>query len=126
MKSLLRVFALTLALGVALAATAADRATNSTVDLLHPVQVNGQTLKAGSCRVHIVRNGSDATVTLQQGRTTITAPAKFVDSNEAAAHDSYLVQNDNGNQNLVGLKFSGKKEVLMLSPAENTSPGAGH
>ncbi len=126
MKSTLRLLALTLALGVALAATAADKATNSTVDLLQPVQVNGQTLKAGSCRVHVVRNGSDATVTLQQGRTSITTPAKFVESKGAALHDSYLVQNDNGAQNLVGLKFSGKKEVLMLSPAENTSSGAGH
>lgn len=126
MKNLLRVFALTLALGLALTAAAADKASNATVDLLQPVQVNGQTLKAGSCRVHVVRNGSDATVTLQQGKKTVTTPAKFVDSKEAAAHDTYLVQNDNGTQNLVGLKFYGKKEVLMLAPAENAASGAAH
>lgn len=126
MTNMFRVFVLALALGVALTAAAADKPTNSTVDLLQPVQVNGQTLKAGSCHVHVVRNGSDATVTLQQGRTSITTPAKFVEGNGAALHDSYLVQNDNGTQNLVGLKFSGKKEVLMLSSAENASSGAGH
>lgn len=124
-RSILQGAVLATIVGLALAATAADKAINTTVELRDSVQVNGQQLKAGTYNVKIVRNGSDAEVTLKNGKTMVTSHGQFVDGKEASAHDSYVLQEDGGTKKLVALKFYGKKETLMLSDAD-VATGSGH
>ncbi len=124
-RSILQVSVLATILALSLAASAADKATTTSLDLLSPVQVNGQQLKEGTYKVKIVRNGSDAEVTLQRGKTSVTTHGQFVDDKDAAAYDTYLVREDGGARKLIGLKFEGKKETLMLSDSEASS-GMGH
>ena len=115
-----------LALGFALMlASNAFAATKESLQISHPVTVNGTTLKAGDYKVEWEGNGSSAELSIMQGnRVFAKVSAQIVELNDPAPYNAAVtLKNDDGTSSLVGLRFEGKKVGLDLAGSSDAMQG---
>jgi len=106
-----------LALGFALLmASNVFAATKGSLQISHPVMVNGTTLKPGDYKVEWESSGSNVEVSIMQGRSVLAKTAAHqVELKAPASNDAIvIVKNDNETSSLTGLRFEGKKFGLEL------------
>ena len=104
---------------VLLLASSAFAATKPTLQLSHPVTVNGTTLQPGEYKVQWEGNGPNVEVTILQGKNVVVkAPAHVVELETPSADDAAVLRkNDKGPNALAGIRFQGKKLSLALGEA---------
>jgi hypothetical protein len=115
-----------LVLGLALLlASSAFAATKASLQLSHPVTVNGTPLKAGDYKVQWEGNGPNVELSIMQGKNVVAkVPAHVVDLQTPAANDAAVTrQNGSGPNSLAGLRFQGKKFALELSEGSDGMQG---
>jgi hypothetical protein len=108
----------TLALGLALVlASSAFAATKASLQLNHPVTVNGTTLKAGDYKLQWEGNGPNVELSILQGKNVVAkVPAHVVELSTPSGNDAAVTQkNDSGTDSLAGIRFQGKKFSLELA-----------
>jgi hypothetical protein len=111
-----------LILGLAvLLASSAFAATKGSLQLNHPVTVNGTQLKAGEYKVEWDGSGSSVEVSIKQGKNVVAkVPARIVDLSSASQSDAAVTRkNDDGSSTLAGLRFQGKKVALEIGEASD-------
>jgi hypothetical protein len=111
-----------LVLGLAvLLASSAFAATKGTLQLSHPVTVNGTQLKAGEYKVEWDGTGSSVELSIKQGKNVVAkVPARVVDLSSASQSDAAVTRkNDDGSSTLAGLRFQGKKVALEIGEASD-------
>jgi hypothetical protein len=107
----------TLALGLALVlASSAFAVTKASLQLSHPVTVNGTTLKAGDYKVQWEGNGPNVELSILQGKNVVAkVPAHVVELQTPSGNDAAVTQkNGSGTDSLAGIRFQGKKFSLEL------------
>ncbi len=107
----------TLVLGLALVlASSAFAATKASLQLSHPVTVNGTTLKAGDYKVQWEGNGPNVELSILQGKNVVAkVPAHVVELQTPSGNDAAVTQkNGSGTDSLAGIRFQGKKFSLEL------------
>jgi hypothetical protein len=107
-----------LALGFALMlASSAFAATKESLQISHPVTINGTTLKAGDYKVEWQGSGSSAEVSIVQGKRVLAkTSAQIVELKDPAPYNAAVTtKNDDGTSSLVGLRFQGKKVALDVA-----------
>jgi hypothetical protein len=112
----------TLVLGAALLlAASAFAATKASLQLSHPVTVNGTTLKPGDYKVQWEGRGPNVEISILQGKNVVAkAPAHVVELETPAANGAAVTRkNDHGPSSLAGIRFQGKKLSLELGDAGN-------
>ena len=112
----------TLVLGLALAlASSAFAATKASLQLSHPVTVNGTTLKAGDYKVQWEGNGPNVELSILQGKNVVAkVPAHVVELQAPSGNDAAVThKNDSGTDTLAGIRFQGKKFSLELGEASD-------
>jgi hypothetical protein len=118
----------TLVLGLALVlASSAFAATKTSLQLSHPVTVNGTTLQAGNYKLQWEGSGPNVEVSILQGKNVVAkTPARVVDLHTPAANDATLTRKtDSGPDSLTGIRFEGKKLSLELGEAsDGMQPGS--
>ena len=116
----------TLVLGLALVlASSAFAATKASLQLSHPVAVNGTTLKAGDYKVQWEGNGPNVEISFLQGKTVVAkASAHVVELATPATDDAAVTQtNASGSSSLAAIRFQGKKLSLELGEASDGMQG---
>jgi hypothetical protein len=111
-----------LVLGLAvLLASSAFAATKGTLQISHPVTVNGTQLKAGEYKLQWDGSGPNVEVSILQGRNVVAkVPAHVVDLGAAAQNDATVTRkNDDGTSTLAGVRFQGKKIALELGESSD-------
>jgi hypothetical protein len=111
-----------LILGLAvLLASSAFAATKGSLQLNHPVTVNGTQLKAGEYKVQWDGSGPNVEVSIVQGKNVLAkVPAHVVDLSTPAQNDAAVTKkNDDGSTTLAGLRFQGKKIALELGESSD-------
>ena len=111
-----------LLLGLAvLLASSAFAATKGSLQLTHPVTVNGTQLKAGEYKVEWDGSGSSVEVSIKQGKNVVAkVPAHIVDLSSASQSDAAVTKkNDDGTSTLAGVRFQGKKFALEIGEASD-------
>jgi len=111
-----------LMLGLAvLLATSAFAANKASLQLNHPVNVNGTQLKAGDYKVHWDGSGPNVELSIVRGKNVVAkVPAHIVDLSTPAQNDAAVTRtNDDGSSTLAGLRFQGKKIALELGEASD-------
>jgi hypothetical protein len=111
-----------LVLGLAvLLASSAFAATKGSLQLNHPVTVNGTQLKAGEYKVEWDGTGSSVELSIKQGKNVVAkVPARIVDLSSASQSDAAVTRkNDDGSSTLAGLRFQGKKVALEIGEASD-------
>jgi hypothetical protein len=101
---------------VLLSAPAFAAKNSSTVILSQPVTVGTTQLPAAEYRVTWTSTGSDAQVTLANGKSTVTVPAKVVDEKHSV--NSVLTSNKGGANVLEGINLY--KVSLVFTSAPNS------
>jgi hypothetical protein len=107
-------------LGLALLlASSAFAATKGSLQISHPVTVNGTQLKPGDYKVEWDGSGSNVEVSILQGKNVIAkAPAHLVDLSSASANNAAVTRtNSDGSSSLAGVRFGGKKVSLEFGEA---------
>jgi len=105
-------------LGLALVlASSAFGATKASLQLNHPVTVNGTTLKAGDYKLQWEGNGPNVELSILQGKNVVAkVPAHVVELSTPSGNDAAVTQkNDSGTDSLAGIRFQGKKFSLELA-----------
>ncbi|MBZ5681858.1 MAG: hypothetical protein LAO24_17310 [Acidobacteriia bacterium] len=111
-----------LVMGLAvLLASSAFAATKGSLQLNHPVSVNGTQLKAGEYKVQWDGNGPNVEVSIIQGKNVVVkVPAHVVDLNTPSQNDAAVVQkNNDGSSTLAGVRFGGKKIALEIGESSD-------
>jgi hypothetical protein len=111
-----------LVLGLAvLLASSAFAATKGTLQISHPVTVNGTQLKAGEYKLQWDGSGPNVEVSILQGKNVVAkVPAHVVDLGAAAQNDATVTRkNDDGSSTLAGVRFQGKKIALELGESSD-------
>jgi hypothetical protein len=106
-----------LALGLGLLlAVSAFAATKGSLQISHPVTVNGTTLPAGDYKVEWEGSGSNVALSIMQGKSVVAkASAQMVELKTPASYDAAVIKkNEDGTSSLVGLRFGGKKVGFEL------------
>jgi hypothetical protein len=109
-----------LVLGLALLlASSAFAATKGSLQLNHPVTVNGTQLKAGDYKVEWDGSGPNVELSIMQGKNVVAkVPAHVVDLSSASQSDAAVTKkNDDGSTTLAGVRFQGKKFALEVGEA---------
>ena len=109
-----------LVLGLALLlASSAFAGTKGSLQLNHPVNVNGTQLKAGDYKVEWDGSGPNVELSITQGKNVVAkVPAHVVDLSTASQSDAAVTKkNDDGSTTLAGVRFQGKKFALELGEA---------
>jgi hypothetical protein len=109
-----------LVLGLALLlASSALAGTKGSLQLNHPVTVNGTQLKAGDYKVQWDGSGPNVELSIMQGKNVVAkVPAHVVDLSTASQSDAAVTKkNDDGSTTLAGVRFQGKKFALELGEA---------
>ena len=109
-----------LVLGLALLlASSAFAGTKGSLQLNHPVTVNGTQLKAGDYKVEWDGSGPNVELSIMQGKNVVAkVPAHVVDLSTASQSDAAVTKkNDDGSTTLAGVRFQGKKFALELGEA---------
>ncbi len=102
-------------LGVALLlASSAFATTKGSLQISHPVTVNGTQLKPGDYKVEWDGSGSNVEVSILRGKDVIAkAPAHVVDLSNASANSAAVTRtNSDGSSSLAGIRFGGKRIAL--------------
>lgn len=89
---------------------------SSTVNISEPVTVGTTQLPAAQYQVTWTGTGSSAQVTLANGKSTVTIPAKVVDQKNAV--NSVLTGTKGGSTVLEGINLS--KVTLVFTPSPNS------
>jgi hypothetical protein len=111
-----------LVLGLALVlASSAFAATKASLQLSHPVTVNGTTLKAGDYKLQWEGNGPNVELSILQGKNVVAkAPAHLVELATPADNDAAVIRkSDNGLSSLAAIRFHGKTLSLELAEASD-------
>ena len=109
-----------LVLGLALLlASSAFAGTKGSLQLNHPVNVNGTQLKAGDYKVEWDGSCPNVELSITQGKNVVAkVPAHVVDLSTASQSDAAVTKkNDDGSTTLAGVRFQGKKFALELGEA---------
>jgi hypothetical protein len=111
-----------LVMGLALMlATSAFASDKGKLQINHPVTVNGTTLKPGDYKLEWTGNGGNVELSIIQGKNVLAkVPAHVVDLNSPSVNDAAVVNNDNGNKTLTGVRFEGKKFALELGESSDS------
>jgi hypothetical protein len=112
----------TVVLGLALVlASSAFAATKASLQLSHPVTVNGTTLKPGDYKLQWEGTGPTVELSILQGKNIVAkAPAHLVDLQTPAANNAAVTRkSDSGPDSLAGIRFEGKKLALDLGEASD-------
>ena len=107
-------------LGLALLlASNAFAATKGSLQISHPVTVNGTQLKPGDYKVEWDGSGPNVEVSILQGKNVIAkTPAHLVDLNAASSNSAAVTRtNSDGSSSLAGVRFEGKRFALELGEA---------
>ena len=115
-----------LVLGLALLlASSAVAANKPSLQLNHPVTVNGTTLKAGDYKVQWEGSGPNVEISILQGKNVVAkASARVVELETPAADDAAVTRtNDSGSSSLAAIRFQGKKLSLELAEASEGMQG---
>ena len=110
----------TLVLGFALAlSSSAFAATKASLQLSHPVTVNGTTLRAGDYKLQWEGNGPNVELSFLQGKNVVAkTSAHVIDLQTPAANTAALTRKSgSGPNSLTGIRFEGKKLALELGEA---------
>ena len=101
-----------MAVGLALlVATSTFAAEKGTLQVTHPLTVNGTQLKAGDYKVQWEGTGPNVELSIIQGKNVVAkTPAHVVDLSRASDNSAAVVKNNaDGTSSLSGLRFQGKK-----------------
>ena len=110
----------TLVLGLALAlSSSAFAATKASLQLSHPVTVNGTTLQAGSYKLQWEGDGPNVELSILQGKNVVAKTPAHVLALETPAANNAAVTREGGSgaSSLAGIRFDGKKLALELGEA---------
>lgn len=110
----------TLVLGLALVlSSSAFAATKASLQLSHPVTVNGTTLQAGSYKLQWEGDGPNVELSFMQGKNVVAkTSAHVIDLQTPAANTAALTrESGSGPNSLTGIRFEGKKLALELGEA---------
>ena len=108
-----------LALMLASSAFASDK---GKLQINHPINVNGTTLKPGDYKLEWTGNSGDVELSIIQGKNVVAkVPAHLVSLNSPSDNDAAVINNgDNGTQTLAGVRFEGKKFALELGESSGS------
>jgi hypothetical protein len=112
-----------LVLGLALlVASSAFAATKGSLQINHPVSINGTSLKPGEYKVEWDGAGPDVQVSILQGKNVVAkVPAKVVNLDAASQNSAAVTKtNDDGSSSLSGVRFQGKKFALELGDSSDS------
>jgi hypothetical protein len=112
-----------MAVGVALLlASSAFAAEKGTLEITHPLIVNGTKLKAGDYKLQWEGTGPNVELSIIQGKNVVAkAPARVVDLTKASDNSAAVVKNnEDGTSSLSGVRFQGKKIALELGEASDS------
>ncbi len=115
-----------LMLGLALLlASSAFAANKTSLQLSHPVTVNGTTLQAGDYKVQWEGNGPNVEVSILQGKNVVVkTPAHVVELATPAAYDAAVTRtSESGASSLAAIRFQGNKVSLDLTEASEAMSG---
>jgi hypothetical protein len=115
-----------LVLGLALLlASSAFAANKPSLELNHPVTVNGTTLKAGDYKVQWEGNGPNVEISILQGKNVVAkTSARMVELETPAADDAAVTRTTgNGTSSLTAIRFQGKKFSLELAEGSEGMQG---
>jgi hypothetical protein len=105
----------TLALALTTGAFAANDVHKSSFQISAPTQVNGKEIPAGEYTAKWEGSGPSVEVSIMKGKEVLaTVPAQVVTLSEPARDSHAEIKNANGDRELTGLQFSGKKYSLEL------------
>ena len=104
---------------VLLAASAFAGATKQNLELSHPVNVNGTTLKAGQYQLQWDGAGPNVEVSIMKGKNVVAkVPAHVVELPQSSNASAAVTKNGgNGVSELAGARFEGKKYALEIGEA---------
>lgn len=106
---------LVLALAVVTATSAFAGGSKGTLHLSEAAQINGQTVPAGTYQLRWEGTGSNVELSVLQGKQVVTkAQARVVESKQAYAYDSTLVDRTGSAAQVKEVRFGGKKFALVL------------
>lgn len=110
---------------VLMLAGSAFAANKDSFQITAPTQVNGTQLPAGDYQARWDGSGPTVQVTITQGKKVIaTVPARVVAMDEASPYAiTDIKSNANGDRELTGLRFSGKKYALQLGSESASAEG---
>jgi hypothetical protein len=109
-------------LGLALLlASSTFAATKASLQISHPVTVNGTQLKPGDYKVEWDGSGPNVEVSILQGKNVIAkTPAHVVDLSTAPDNSAAVTRtNSDGSSSLAGARFGGKKIALEFGEASD-------
>jgi len=109
-------------LGLALLlASSAFAATKGSLQISHPVTVNGTQLKPGDYKVEWDGSGPNVEVSILQGKNVVAkTPAHVVDLGTAPYSNAAVTRtNSDGSSSLSGARFGGKKVALEFGEASD-------
>ena len=106
----------TLAVALTTGAFAANDVHKSNFEISAPTQVNGKQIPAGEYTAKWEGSGPTVQVNIMKGKNVVaTVPAQIVELSAPAPDTHAEIKNStNGDRELVGLQFSGKKYALEL------------
>jgi hypothetical protein len=109
---------LVLALALVLSASA-FAATKASLQLSHPVTVNGTTLRPGDYKLQWEGDGPNVELSFLQGKNVLAkTSAHVIDLQTPSANTAALThENGSGPNALTGIRFEGKKLALELGEA---------
>ena len=112
---------------VVLLAASGFSATKGSLRLNDPVKVSGQTLSPGDYKVEWNGDGPDIELSISQGKHLIASvPAHLIQSKvSATANAAVTRKSDSGANNLVEIRFQGKKTSVDFSEPNAGSAQAG-
>jgi hypothetical protein len=116
-----------LMLGLAiLLASSAFAATKGSLQISHPVTLNGTQLKPGDYKVEWDGSGPNVEVSILQGKNLIAkTSAKVVEMSAAPASSAAVTRtNSDGSSSLSGARFGGKKIALEFGEASDSMAGS--
>jgi hypothetical protein len=114
-------------LGLAiLLASSAFAATKGSLQISHPVTLNGTQLKPGDYKVEWDGSGPNVEVSILQGKNLIAkTSAKVVEMSAAPASSAAVTRtNSDGSSSLSGARFGGKKIALEFGEASDSMAGS--
>ena len=119
----------TLVLGLALCATSAFAASTNkqSLQISHPLNVNGTVLKVGDYKLEWEGNGPNVELSIMQGKSVIAkVPAHVVELPANAANTAAVTKDTgNGTSSLTGARFEGKKFAIEIGDSTSEMPMAG-
>lgn len=107
-------------LGLAvLLASSAFASNKGSLQVLEPLEINGQQLAPGDYQLRWDGTGSNVEVSILQGKKEIAKTwAKVVELDKASLYDLSIIDHSNGKATVSEVRFGGKKFALALGASE--------